>query len=357
MMQIQRVQKAFRIEAFSATCTRRLCKTMGNKHAVTPQYVARGRKFKDNTIYVLDSHMQLISKVALHTSSCFTNQYVVDGSTVVITTNSSYAYILNVISLKYYKIRCRIRNTPIVCGENIVQLDREVLLLHNIRTKETASTIVPDAVDYSLCAINEVTFVIACYLDETQHLRVQQCEQVKYIKLPQQWRFNLHCKVGHYKDSTMYFMDDTIGVFVDVETEDVSEVHLVETMNSYIFGTTAETIGRTSEAYSKTLSIKSLNGEERQIQVGRVIKDIILLNNELLYVTTQYKEGSEYRSCRSPQNLLDKDARLYDKRTGEYTTLTAYRYVTALKEQRKSIIAVPFCQWKEFYTNVTIIYQ
>jgi hypothetical protein len=136
---------------------------MGNKHAATPQYVARGRKFKDTTIYVLDSHMQLISKVTLHTSSYLNNHFVVDSSTVVITTNGSYSFILNVISLKYYKIRCHIRNTPIVCGENLVQLDREVLLFHNIRTKETTSTKVPNAVDYSLCAINEVTFVITCY--------------------------------------------------------------------------------------------------------------------------------------------------------------------------------------------------
>jgi hypothetical protein len=191
---------------------------------------------------------------------------------------------------------------------------------------------------------------------DTQHLRVQSYEQTKYIKLPQNRRFDFRCKVGHYKDSTMYFMDDAIGVFVDVETEDISEVYSAERMNSCIFGTTTETIGRTSEAYSKTLSVKPPHGEERMIHVGRVVKDIILLNTELLYVTTQYKEGSEYRSCRSPQNLLDKDARLYNKRTGEHIILPAYRYVAKLKEQRKLTIAVPFCKWKDIYTDVTIIH-
>jgi hypothetical protein len=329
---------------------------MGNKHAATPQYIARGRKFKDTTIYILDSYMQLISKVTLHTSSYFTNHYIVDGSTVVITTNGSFSFVLNAASLKYYKIRCNIRNTPIVCGENIVQLDREVLFFHNIRTKQTTSTNVPNAVDHSLCAINEFTFVIACYFNDTQHLHVQNYAQVKNIKLPQSRRFDFHCKVGHYKDSTVYFMDNAIGVFVDVETEDVSDIHSAETMNSNIFGSTTEIIGRTSEAYSKTLSIKPLHGEERLIYVGRVIKDIIPLNNESLYVTTQYKEGSEYRSCRPPQNLLDKDARLYNKRTGGYTMLPAYRYVTKLREHRKMTIAVPFCQWKEFCTDVTIVH-
>jgi hypothetical protein len=71
----------------------------------------------------------------------------------------------------------------------------------------------------------------------------------------------------------------------------------------------------------------------RVLPVDRVVKDIIHMNSEYIYITTQKKIGKEFRQYREPRNLMDKKARVYSRTTGKYTSRPAYRNIKLLRQE------------------------
>jgi hypothetical protein len=338
---------------------------MGNAHTCgSPAFVARGHDFEDTKIYVLDTLMNLIVEIALpllHISDI----YVINEGAVAIRSVKEFKSVRIDIQTRSYNFCRHFGCTKLhVLGEQyLIAANDDVIFIHDVLIDKFHAF--NEYANSEMLLVIDVDKFVTLH---TGHIRIHTYKNDALTSVSRPLEF-LNSRIHrhglfHVRGNLILVCAATQAFVVDVHqsviittinitaTLSQSELHFWKQDTNFLTVISKNTLEKreiclpityaakcgydvTDEVAivdkNKTVVLLSLNtNRSRAVNVNRVVKDVVFLNNDNVYVTTQRKVGLEYRSYEEPRNLLDTEARVYSVSKGTYSTRPAYRNVMSL---------------------------